>query len=234
MRSNQNSPKKPAAPAAKSVPTKPTPNRVKSTTKDPVPANSRKMGPAKPALPKQASEPPSKKAPARPVPIPPKTAVASGEAKPARPSLPPAKPKPTPIIPPKIAVANEAKPARPSLPPAKNTTVPVTKVAPIPAKKTPQTGKPNPSVPTTPTRAQTAPKRSMPQNDERITNDEKITEPEPEDIEPVSEAENQADDEKTISPPQPNKKSSSNKIHWKEVVKNVFQFYFCLCLPDQP
>jgi hypothetical protein len=104
-------------------------------------------------------------------------------------------------------------------------------VGPTPAKKTPQTGKPNPSVPTTPTRAQTAAKRSMPQNDERITNDEQTTEPEPEEIEPPSEPE--ADDEETVSK-QPKKKYPSNKIHWKEVVKNVFRFYFCLCLPDQP
>ena len=217
MRSNQNSPKKPAAPAAKSVPKKnpatvkpaakvsgppdkrpvhkPTPARVKPTLKDPVPAPPRKLGPNPQSVTKPANSP--KKAPARPVPIPPKTTGAD-QGKPAQ-ARAQSQPKATPI--------------------PKN-------VAPVPVKKTLIPGKPN-QVPKTPTREKTIPNRAP----KRSMHPEKITEPE--DIAPRSIPDDQvpqADEEENSQHPS----SSSKKISWKQVVKNVFRFYFCLCLPEKP
>jgi hypothetical protein len=209
MRSNQNSPKKPAAPAAKSVPKKtpatvkptakvsgppdkqpvPKPTRapVKPTLKDPVPAPPRKLGPNPQSVTKPAQPP--KKAPARPVPIPPKATVA-GEAKPARPAP----------IPPKTTGADQGTPARPS-----------------------QTRAQLPEKTTTPTRAKTAPKRSI--TTEIISEPENVIEPDP--PEPEEET-------NSLQQPKNSTKKSSNLISWKQVARNVFRFYFCLCLPEQP
>ena len=212
MRSNQNSPKTPAPAAAKSA-TKKNPPPVKPAAKVSGPPDKRPVHKPTPARVRATAVPaPPKKSGPDP------QSVTGTQSKKA-----PAKPA---AIPAKTTVADEGKPAQARAQSQPKATPIPKNVAPVPVKKTLIPGKPN-QVPKTPTREKTIPNRAP----KRSMHPEKITEPE--DIAPRSIPDDQvpqADEEENSQHPS----SSSKKISWKQVVKNVFRFYFCLCLPEKP